>query len=91
MVGKLIAFRSYPSQLTVGSAGPLTGRIAPIGRSDQTGYQIRQDRTCEIGLKYEGRRIRSPGDGVIGMGKITLPIGQSRREPVSVRRSRLAR
>ena len=36
VAGELIAFRLYPSQLTVGSAGPTTGRIAPIGRSDQT-------------------------------------------------------
>ena len=57
-VGELIAFRLYPSQLTFDSAGPTTSRIAPIVRSEQTGYQIRQYGTCEIGLKYDRRRLR---------------------------------
>ena len=58
VVGELIAFHLYPSQLTVDSAGPTTGRIAPIGQSDQTEYQIRQDGTCEIGLKYDRRMVQ---------------------------------
>ena len=70
MVGELVAFRLYPSQLTIASAGPTTGRIAPIGRSDQTGYKIRQDGTCEIGLKHDERRVRVMEMGLLEWGRL---------------------
>ena len=41
----------------VGNADPTTGRIASTGRLDRTGYQIRNDGICDIGLKYDGRRV----------------------------------
>ena len=55
VVGELIACRLYLSQLTVGSTDFTTGRIAPIGRSNQTEYKIRQDETSEIGLSMTGK------------------------------------
>ena len=69
-VGQLIAFQLYPIQLTVGSAGPTTGRIASTGRSDKSGYQIVQDGTCDIGLKYDGRRVRVLEMGLLAWGRI---------------------
>ena len=41
-IWELIALQLYPSQLTVGSAGPATGRIESTRRSDEP--DIRSDR-----------------------------------------------
>ena len=53
-----IALQLQPSWQTIGSAGPTTGRITSTGRLNRTGHQIRQDGTCDIGLKYDGQRKR---------------------------------
>ena len=53
-----IAPQLHLSWKTVGNAGPTTGRIASTGRLNRTGCQIRQDGTCDIGLKYDRRRVR---------------------------------
>ena len=69
-IRELIAFQVYMSQLRVGNAGPTNGRIASTGRLDRTGYQIRQDGTCDIGLKYEGRMVRVMETGLLSWGRL---------------------
>ena len=53
-----IALPLYLNKQTAGNAGPTTGRITSTELLYRTGYQIRKDGTCDIGLKYDGRRGR---------------------------------
>ena len=70
MIEGLIALQLYPSQLKVGSAGHTTGRITPIGysdqhwTSDQTGWDL-GDR-----VEYDGRRVRVLEMGLLAWGRI---------------------
>ena len=65
-----MALQLHPSWQTVGNAGSTTGRIASTGGLDRTGYQIRQDGTCDIGLKYDGRSARVMGMGLLAWGRL---------------------
>ena len=65
-----IALQLHHSWPTVGNVGFTTGRIAYTGRLDRTGYQIRQDGTCDIGLKYDGRRVRAMEMGLLAWGRL---------------------
>ena len=64
----------YPKKQMFGSAGLTSGRITSTGLFNKFGYQIVKYGTCDIRLKYEGRRVRVMEMGLLSRGRLRLAI-----------------